>query len=253
MSASALSLTVPLVPPPTRLLLIAGGVVLAHGLALWALDSTRWRQDVPVRVLPELRVELLPPPAPAPVPQPAPTPVPQPAPAPAPVPAPAPKPERSPPRVRKAPEPVRRAPTPMPAPAPAPVARDVPSTTPPTAAQATPAPSSPPAPAAPAPAPAPAAPVLVQPSSSAAYLNNPPPPYPAMSRRMGESGRVIVRVLIGVNGRAQEARIQRSSGFERLDEVALETARDRWRYTPGTRNGTPEAMWFNVPINFVLE
>ena len=98
-----------------------------------------------------------------------------------------------------------------------------------------------------------APPVVVQPSSKAAYLNNPPPPYPPMSKRLGETGRVIVRVLIGPNGRAQEARIQRSSGFERLDEIALETARDRWRYVPGTRNGVPEAMWFNVPINFVLE
>jgi protein TonB len=26
-----------------------------------------------------------------------------------------------------------------------------------------------------------------------------------------------------------------------------------WRYVPGKRNGTAEAMWFNVPINFVLE
>ena len=94
---------------------------------------------------------------------------------------------------------------------------------------------------------------MVQPSSSAAYLNNPKPAYPPMSRRLGESGRVVVRVLIGPDGRAQEARIQRSSGYERLDQVALETARDRWRYVPGTRGGTPEAMWFNVPINFVLE
>jgi protein TonB len=95
--------------------------------------------------------------------------------------------------------------------------------------------------------------VVVLPSSNAAYLNNEPPSYPAMSRRLGESGRVIVRVLIGTDGRAKEARVQRSSGFERLDQQALETARDRWRYVPGTRNGVPEAMWFNVPINFVLE
>ncbi len=99
----------------------------------------------------------------------------------------------------------------------------------------------------------PAPPAVVQPSSSAAHLNNPPPPYPAMSKRLGETGRVVVRVLIGPDGRAQDARIQRSSGFDRLDQVALETARDRWRYVPGTRGGVPEAMWFNVPINFVLE
>lgn len=96
-------------------------------------------------------------------------------------------------------------------------------------------------------------PVVVQPSSTAAYLNNPEPPYPPMSRRLGETGRAVVRVLIGVDGRASQARIQRSSGFERLDQVALETARDRWRYVPGTRGGVPEAMWFDVPIKFVLE
>jgi protein TonB len=27
----------------------------------------------------------------------------------------------------------------------------------------------------------------------------------------------------------------------------------RWRYVPGKRGGVAEAMWFNVPINFVLE
>jgi protein TonB len=27
----------------------------------------------------------------------------------------------------------------------------------------------------------------------------------------------------------------------------------RWRYVPARRNGVPEAMWFNVPINFILE
>ena len=117
------------------------------------------------------------------------------------------------------------------------------------AADATPAPAQ--ADAAPAAAPAP--PAVVQPSSKAAYLNNPAPAYPAMSRRLGESGRVVVRVLIGTDGRAREAHVQKSSGYDRLDRVALETARDRWRYVPGTRGGVPEAMWFNVPINFVLE
>ena len=43
------------------------------------------------------------------------------------------------------------------------------------------------------------------------------------------------------------------SAARRAPSALLETARDRWRYVPGTRGGTPEAMWFNVPINFVLE
>jgi protein TonB len=90
------------------------------------------------------------------------------------------------------------------------------------------------------------------PSSDADYLQNPAPPYPPLSKRLGEQGKVLVRVLIGVDGTAQKADIKQSSGFERLDQSALSTVL-HWRYVPGKRAGVPEAMWFNVPINFVLE
>ena len=118
------------------------------------------------------------------------------------------------------------------------------------AAPAEPQPAAVPPPAPPAP---PAPPVVVQPSTNAAYLNTSNIGYPPMSKRLGETGRVVVRVLIGPDGRAQDARLQRSSGFDRLDDWALQAARDRIRFVPGTRNGVPEAMWFNVPLNFVLE
>lgn len=88
------------------------------------------------------------------------------------------------------------------------------------------------------------------PVADAAYLHNPEPDYPPMSVLRHETGIVTVGVLIGVDGRAQAARIAKSSGYARLDEEALTTARDRWRYRPGTRGGVPEAMWFNVPIKF---
>jgi periplasmic protein TonB len=94
--------------------------------------------------------------------------------------------------------------------------------------------------------------VVELPSTDADYLQNPKPVYPALSRRMGEQGRVVVRVLIGADGTAQRAEVRSSSGFERLDQAALQTVL-RWRYVPGKRAGVPEAMWFNVPINFVLE
>jgi protein TonB len=100
---------------------------------------------------------------------------------------------------------------------------------------------------------APPAPARVElPSSDADYLQNPKPPYPVLSKRLGEQGKVVVRVLIGVDGTAQKAEIKQSSGFERLDQAALGTVL-RWRYVPGKRAGVPETMWFNVPINFVLE
>lgn len=93
---------------------------------------------------------------------------------------------------------------------------------------------------------------MVLPSTDADYLRNPPPVYPPVSKRLGERGRVIVRVLIGADGAAQQAEIRQSSGFERLDQAALKTVL-QWRYVPGTRGGVAEAMWFNVPINFVLD
>ncbi len=97
-----------------------------------------------------------------------------------------------------------------------------------------------------------AAPALVQPSSDADYLHNPPPAYPRMSRRMGEQGTGLARVYISAEGRAEKAEIRTSSGYARLDEAALETVQ-RWRYVPGKRAGQPEGMWFNVPIRFVLD
>jgi protein TonB len=90
------------------------------------------------------------------------------------------------------------------------------------------------------------------PSSDADYLHNPKPPYPPLSKRLGEQGKVVVRTLIGADGVPQKAEIKQSSGFERLDQSALATAL-RWRYVPGKRAGVAEAMWFNVPFSFVLE
>jgi len=69
---------------------------------------------------------------------------------------------------------------------------------------------------------------------------------------MGEQGTVLVRVFISTEGRAEKAEIRTSSGYVRLDEAALETVQ-RWRFVPGKRAGQPEAMWFNVPIRFVLD
>lgn len=99
---------------------------------------------------------------------------------------------------------------------------------------------------------APPAPKVELPSSDADYLNNPKPRYPPISKRMGEQGKVLIRTLIGADGTAKEASIFKSSGFDRLDQTALETAL-KWRYVPGKRAGVAEAMWFNVPFTFVLE
>lgn len=118
---------------------------------------------------------------------------------------------------------------------------------------------SPPLPAAPAPvatAPAalsgpPATSMVQLPSSNADYLQNPKPPYPPLSARLGETGKVVYKVWIGADGKAQRAELVTSSGFARLDDAAYNTVM-RWRYVPGTRNGVAETMPVNVPINWEL-
>lgn len=99
-------------------------------------------------------------------------------------------------------------------------------------------------------APAEPAPV-VPPSFNANYLDNPPPAYPSLSRRMGEEGRVMLRVFVNEQGAADRVELRTSSGHVRLDEVALDTVR-RWKFVPARRGNEPIGAWVVVPISFNL-
>src|SRR3990167_7052418 len=240
----------------SRNALIAIGVVLLHVGALWALQTGLLRRAVEIIVPATLLTEYVSPPAP-------PTPAAPPPPAPAPPPPrPAPGTQAAPPPPAPPPKPQRptqvKAPAPRPAPEPLPIADTTPSpnaltVSPAKADPEPPAPITAAGPATPTAAPpAPAAPKIELPSSNAAYLQNPAPAYPAISKRMGEQGKVVLRVFINTDGLPQKIEINQSSGFDRLDRQAQDTVL-RWKFVPGKRNGVPEAMWYLVPINFVLE
>jgi protein TonB len=98
-----------------------------------------------------------------------------------------------------------------------------------------------------APAPAP----IVAPRFDADYLDNPAPVYPALSRRMGEFGRVLLRVQVTPEGSAAQIEIRESSGFERLDKAARDTVL-RWRFVPARQGDRGVAAWVLVPISFSL-
>lgn len=211
-----------------RRLLIATSVVVLHVFVLWALQSGLMRRAVEVIIPGEILSDIISPPAPQRAQQ-------------SQTPTPPRKPEPQPPKPQA--QPVQPQQTLAPEPSPI-VAQAVPAAAAPAAIEASTVAATPAAPPAPA--------RIELPSSDAAYLNNPKPAYPALSRRLGEQGKVLVRVLIGVDGKAEQVEIRRSSGYERLDQSALATVRS-WRYVPGKRNGIPEAMWFEVPIVYVLE
>ncbi|HJV88951.1 MAG TPA: energy transducer TonB [Holophagaceae bacterium] len=90
------------------------------------------------------------------------------------------------------------------------------------------------------------------PRFDAAYLQNPPPDYPSLSRRLGEEGRVILRVLVSPEGRAEQVELRQSSGHARLDQAALGTVR-RWRFVPARRGSDSLAAWVLVPLTFTLD
>lgn len=209
---------------------IAGSVLVFHVLAIWALQTGLIMRAVEIIVPVEVLAQIIDLPTPKVTPQPPTPPVP----------------------VKQAvtkPTPVTQA-----APKLLAVADATPSPNAPAAQPiAPPAPYTPAVPVAVAPTPAPPAPAkIIMPSSDADYLSNPKPPYPPMSKRLGEQGKAIIRVLIGADGLPQKAELHQSSGFERLDQSALATVM-KWRYVPGKRDGVAEAMWFSVPISFILE
>jgi periplasmic protein TonB len=83
------------------------------------------------------------------------------------------------------------------------------------------------------------------------YLNNPAPNYPALSRRSGEQGRVLLRVFVDELGAAKTVEISHSSGFPRLDIAAAEAVR-QWRFVAAHRGDENIAAWVLVPIHFNL-
>jgi protein TonB len=93
--------------------------------------------------------------------------------------------------------------------------------------------------------------VTTAPSYKAAYLHNPHPPYPRISRRRGEQGKVLLRVKVAKNGRASSVIIKKSSRSRRLDQAARKAV-NKWRFIPAKKNGKPVSGWVIVPIVFKL-
>jgi protein TonB len=161
-------------------------------------------------------------------------------------------------------------PTPEPLPEPEPTPEEISLPEAPTSLETQPEPAATPAPPVSTPKPArpttasrPQKPVGTGPKGSATggpgtlvraspnYLRNPPPAYPAESKRAGEEGVVLLAVHVDQQGRPASVRVRRSSGFSRLDRAAV-TAVHRWRFKPAKVAGMPVASEVEVPVRFQL-
>lgn len=86
---------------------------------------------------------------------------------------------------------------------------------------------------------------------AADYLHNPQPVYPAISRRLGEEGRVVLAVRVSALGSVLAVAIDQSSGFARLDDAAR-LGVEQWRFVPARLGSEAVAASVLVPLRFSL-
>lgn len=91
------------------------------------------------------------------------------------------------------------------------------------------------------------------PSSGLHYIDAPPPRYPPLARRRGWQGEVILRVQVGIDGRALSVEVEQGSGHALLDREAREHVLKTWRFEPARIDGRLTEAWGRIPIVFALQ
>jgi len=98
----------------------------------------------------------------------------------------------------------------------------------------------------------PPAPVFIGPRIDPRYAKALQPAYPPGKQRLGEEGVVVVRVLVGPDGR-----VLRIEPVEAADgaffKATAEHAMKRWRFTPATRDGIAVEGWRTMTVRFELK
>ena len=102
------------------------------------------------------------------------------------------------------------------------------------------------------PAQMPAGPVTLSTELSVSCPEMARPPYPALSRRLGEEGKLTLQVELDESGRVTQTQIIKSSGYSRLDNAAVATVKT-WHCRPATRDGQPVRTVALQPFNFVIQ
>lgn len=95
------------------------------------------------------------------------------------------------------------------------------------------------------------APVLTGAELDSRFAGSFQPEYPVGERRAEHQGRVVVRVLVGADGRVKQVeKVSAPSNdfFEATERRALQ----KWRFKPATRDGVPIEVWKTVGVSFVL-
>jgi protein TonB len=74
------------------------------------------------------------------------------------------------------------------------------------------------------------------------------PPYPAIALKIHKSGFAVVACTIDKSGRIRDAHVV-GSNFAAFEQPALDAVQ-QWLFTPGTRNGVPVDVEFELRVTF---
>jgi periplasmic protein TonB len=77
----------------------------------------------------------------------------------------------------------------------------------------------------------------------------PKPEYPSLAFEAGVEGTVVLRALVGQDGRVRSAEVIKSIPL--LNVAAIEAVK-QWTFRPARVSGRPVAVWVSVPVRFNL-
>lgn len=83
-------------------------------------------------------------------------------------------------------------------------------------------------------------------------LDQPSPLYPEWARRQGATAVLLLRFVVGADGRVRDLQVRVTQGEPRLAGPVRDAAA-RWRFTPAQRGGKPVAVRVEQELRFDLE
>ena len=78
-----------------------------------------------------------------------------------------------------------------------------------------------------------------------------PAVYPFNAKRKGVNGHVMIRCLVGIDGKPSKLKIIESVPQGTFDNAGLEAVQ-KWRFKPGVLGGEPVPTWVRIPFKFSL-
>ncbi|MES9995488.1 TonB family protein [Desulfovibrio aminophilus] len=77
------------------------------------------------------------------------------------------------------------------------------------------------------------------------------PIYPQAARRQGISGKMVVKFLVGPDGRVRDIEVVEAEPSGYFEQAAVDAV-SRWEFSPGMLRGRAVAVWMLVPLSFSL-